>query len=147
MALLKLLLGITCVAAAKKASSDCTVKAVYPDGTEIARQCIVEGEKGSSSKGSAASQKISQEFAWLKETQWLWNEWRDVIFKADGSFLAPAEGCHQTNPKCRWTSNSEHVFVQFGNAGQHTLAADDDRTTLFGSRDKDGEEVGAQRRA
>ena len=38
---------------------------------------------------------ISEEYRWLKDTRWNWNNWREVIFRADGSFLAPAENCER----------------------------------------------------
>ena len=54
---------------------------------------------------------VSQDFKWMKDTRWNWNNWRDVIFRADGSFLAPAEGCEREgNPKCQWSSDDEKVL-------------------------------------
>ena len=53
---------------------------------------------------------VSKDFKWMKDTRWNWNNWRDVIFRADGSFLAPAEGCeHEGNPQCQWSSDDEKV--------------------------------------
>ena len=35
-----------------------------------------------------------------------------VIFRADGSFLAPAENCERAgNPKCKWSAEDDKVFV------------------------------------
>ena len=56
---------------------------------------------------------ISAEMAWMKDTRWLWNEWREVIFRADGSFLAPAENCERPgNPNCNWTADDEKIYVK-----------------------------------
>ena len=90
---------------------------------------------------------IDSEFSWLKDTRWNWNNWRDVVLKRDGSFLAPAEGCEQPgNPSCKWTADEENVYVYFGNAGRHTLIAAADQQTIYGARDNDGDEVSATRR-
>ena len=62
-----------------------------------------------------AAKGVSKEFKWLKDTRWHWNNWRDVIFRADGSFLAPAEGCEREgNPECRWSSDDEKVHARPG---------------------------------
>jgi len=112
------------------------------------RECIVEGE-GKSKRGAPAASRsggISSEFGWLKDTRWLWNNWREVIFRADGSFLAPAENCEREgNPKCRWATDDDRVFVDFGGAGRHTLTPSDDQQLMMGARDADGDEVNAQR--
>merc|ERR1711908_54547 len=124
--------------AAKSPPSDCTATARYDDGREIERECIVEGEKGSA-KAKAAPKKINDEMAWLKDTRWLWNEWREVIFRADGSFLAPAENCERPgNPQCKWSADEDKIYVTFGNAGMHTLTATPDQQEISGSRDSDG---------
>ena len=113
---LLLLLLHTCTppttAAAAASASGCTATATYPDGREVERECIVEGEKGSGKDRAAPKKGISDEMKWLKDTRWLWNEWREVIFKADGSFLAPAENCERPgNPKCKWTADDDRVYV------------------------------------
>eukprot|EP00966_Prymnesium_polylepis_P057605 1333905-Prymnesium_polylepis.1 len=44
------------------------------------RQCIVEGEGKGGAKPSHSRKKsmgISEEFAWMKDTRWNWNNWRD----------------------------------------------------------------------
>ena len=41
--------------------------------------------------GESVPVGITNEFDWLKGTEWNWNNWREVIFRKDGSFLAPAE--------------------------------------------------------
>ena len=90
---------------------------------------------------------INSEFAFLKDTRWNWNNWRDVVLKRDGSFLAPAEGCEQGgNPRCKWTTDEDNVYVYFGGAGRHTLTVAADQQTFYGARDSDGDEVTATRR-
>lgn len=75
------------------------------------RECIVEGE--GKTRREARKQAIGSEFGWLKDTRWLWNQWREVIFRADGSFLAPAENCErQGNPQCRWYTDEDRIYVQ-----------------------------------
>ena len=76
------------------------------------RRCIVEGE-GRSGRRSSGREAIGASFGWLKDTRWNWNRWRDVIFRADGSFLAPAEGCEaEGNPACRWYTSEDDVIVK-----------------------------------
>merc|ERR1719240_1421663 len=123
------------------AAKDCTATAEYPDGSVVERECIIEGEGGSSKKRDRPKSKgVSAEMSWLKDTRWLWNEWREVIFRSDGSFLAPAENCERPgNPKCRWSSDDDRVFVDFGGAGRHTLTPDTEQQVLIGARDSDGD--------
>lgn len=145
--LVLLLLQLAALAAAGKGG--CTARATWPDGREEERECIVEGvdKERASSKGRSGNKKVSSEFAWMKDTRWLWNNWREVIFLANGSFLAPAENCEADgNPACKWWSDDDRVYVSFGGAGMHTLTVNDDRTMLHGARDSDGDEVQAERR-
>uniref|UniRef100_A0A7S2JNA8 Uncharacterized protein n=1 Tax=Haptolina brevifila TaxID=156173 RepID=A0A7S2JNA8_9EUKA len=124
------------------ASKDCRVTASYEDGTVIERECIVEGE----TKQRRSRRDAIDDMDWLKGTRWLWNDWREVVFLEDGSFLAPAESCErQGNPKCRWSASDGQILVTFGGAGPHTLTADDDKQTITGSRDSDGDAVQAKR--
>ena len=137
-------------ASAYSSRSGCTATAKYPDGSEVERECIVEGDKkgGGAKSGGGSSGKggINAEFNWLKDTRWNWNNWREVIFRKDGSFLAPAENCEQSgNPSCKWTADEDRVYVQFGGAGMHTLMPSDDQQMLTGSRDRDGDNVQATR--
>lgn len=54
----------------------------------------------------------SSDFDWLKGTRWLWNNWREVVFLENGSFLAPAENCERDgNPKCRWSIAGDQILV------------------------------------
>jgi len=74
----------------------------------------VEGE-GRAKKSSRPSSRggISDEFSWLKDTRWNWNNWREVIFRSDGSFLAPAENCENTgNPNCRWSADEDRITIK-----------------------------------
>jgi len=145
---LALLLFAVLPAAAKGADSDCIATAVYPDGTEIERECIVDGAGKKGGGGAKSTKGGSSEHAWLKDTRWNWNDWRDVILKSDGSFLAPAEGCEREgNPRCTWSTAGEStLYVNFGGAGRHTLTLNDDQQSFFGARDRDGDEVHASLR-
>ena len=59
-----------------------------------------------------------------------------VIFRADGSFLAPAENCERPgNPKCKWSADDDKIYVSFGGAGLHTLRPTDDQQMITGARD------------
>ena len=78
------------------------------------RPCATRHTTHARAAGGAAK-GVSKEFKWLKDTRWHWNNWRDVIFRADGSFLAPAEGCEREgNPECRWSSDDEKVHARPG---------------------------------
>ena len=94
---------------------DCTATAQYEDGSVIERECIVEGQDSKTRKTSTANKKgVSSEMSWLKDTRWLWNQWREVIFRADGSFLAPAENCERPgNPKCKWSADDDNIYVWY----------------------------------
>lgn len=84
----------------------------HPPSSPRPRECIVEGE-GRSGRRSSGREAIGASFGWLKDTRWNWNRWRDVIFRADGSFLAPAEGCEaEGNPACRWYTSEDDVIVK-----------------------------------
>ncbi|KAL3923116.1 MAG: hypothetical protein SGPRY_004325 [Prymnesium sp.] len=130
---------------AQSISASCSASAKYADGTELKRECIVEGE--GRTKPSAGARSIDEEWAWLKNTRWNWNNWRDVLLKSDGSFIAPAEGCENAgNPNCRWSTDEDRLYVHFGGAGRHTLTVASDQQSMFGARDRDGDEVTAYRR-
>lgn len=113
--MLRLSIALTIVLQVECAKKDCTATAEYPDGTVIERECIVEGDKGARGRDKPRKAKgISEEMAWLKDTRWLWNEWREVIFRADGSFLAPAENCERSgNPKCTWSADEDRIYVRY----------------------------------
>ena len=45
-------------------------------------ECMVIGEGGSrGAKAEAPKKGISEEMAWLKDTRWLWNDWREVSIR------------------------------------------------------------------
>jgi hypothetical protein len=72
----------------------------------------VEGE-GKAKRSVASNSVTDEEMAWLKNTRWLWNNWREVILKGDGTFLAPAEDCESDgNPKCRWSAADDQIIVK-----------------------------------
>lgn len=91
------------------------------------RECIVEGEGKVKKEKAKPAGVTDEEMAWLKNTRWMWNDWREVIFKADGSFLAPAENCERDgNPKCQWSAAEDRIHVECA-AAMRTLPA----VTLF----------------
>lgn len=139
--------ALATAASGAKPRAGCTARASWPDGREEERECIVEGvDQPKPSRASSSKPDVSSEFSWLKDTRWLWNNWREVVFRSDGTFLAPAENCEREgNPACRWHSDDDRIYVSFGGAGLHTLQANEDRTSIFGSRDSDGDEVTATR--
>ena len=72
----------------------------------------MEGE-GKAKRSVASNSVTDEEIAWLKNTRWLWNNWREVILKGDGTFLAPAEDCESDgNPKRRWSAADDQIIVK-----------------------------------
>ncbi|CAE7452270.1 ERDJ3B [Symbiodinium natans] len=65
------------------------------------------------------SDKISKKFAWMKGTEWNWNNWRNVKFQKDGNFEAPTNDCQRG--QCKWSANKGKIFVLWGQAGVHEL--------------------------
>lgn len=63
--------------------------------------------------------KISKQMAWLKGTEWNWNDWRDIKFQKDGTFEAPTRDCQQGT--CRWSASKDKVYILWGEAGLHEL--------------------------
>ena len=64
--------------------------------------------------GASGAERIGKQFAVLKDTRWHWNNWRDVVLRADGSFLAPAENCERDgNPKCKWYTSGQQIFIKY----------------------------------
>jgi hypothetical protein len=46
---------------------------------------------------------VHPNFEFMKGSRWLWNNWREVEFTTDGSFVAPAENCDvKGNAACKW---------------------------------------------
>jgi len=62
---------------------------------------------------------IEKSMAWLKGTEWSWNDWRNVKFEKDGNFDAPTQEC-QGN-MCKWSARSNKVYILWGDAGVHEL--------------------------
>ena len=48
--------------------------------------------------------------------------------------------------ECKWWSDEERIFVQFGPAGVHTMTLGIDGTTMSGHRNSDGEGCSAVKR-
>mmetsp|Transcript_99268 Transcript_99268/g.194928 ORF Transcript_99268/g.194928 Transcript_99268/m.194928 type:complete len:494 (+) Transcript_99268:64-1545(+) len=66
------------------------------------------------------SNTIAKEMAWLKGTEWHWNNWRNVKFEKDGSFDAPTRDCQ--SGACKWAApKSGKVYILWGEAGMHEL--------------------------
>ena len=90
----------------------CLSEARCCDAACCHRECIVEGE-GKAKRSVASNSVTDEDMAWLKNTRWLWNNWREVILKGDGTFLAPAEDCESDgNPKCRWSAADDQIIVK-----------------------------------
>eukprot|EP00937_MAST-01D_sp_MAST-1D-sp2_P003875 g3875.t1 len=77
--------------------------------------------QGGGQQREAVPQEPSEEFRWLRGTKWNWNEWREVEFDGSGRFKAPTEDCEQG--QCRWASDDDTVYVQWGHSGLHKLKA------------------------
>jgi len=98
--------------------------------------------------------KISKKFAWMKGTEWNWNNWRNVKFEKDGNFDAPTRDCQQG--QCMWSAAKGKVYILWGEAGVHELtltgAMPTEQTTpaqmqglrLEGTRSSDREPCHAQ---
>jgi hypothetical protein len=67
-----------------------------------------------------ATAKIHENFDWLKNTEWNWNQWRHVVFRADGIFDAPTPECEAGD--CTWSATKKKVKIHWGQAGLHTLS-------------------------
>eukprot|EP00036_Acanthoecidae_sp_10tr_P011017 CAMPEP_0182920654 /NCGR_PEP_ID=MMETSP0105_2-20130417/3628_1 /TAXON_ID=81532 ORGANISM="Acanthoeca-like sp., Strain 10tr" /NCGR_SAMPLE_ID=MMETSP0105_2 /ASSEMBLY_ACC=CAM_ASM_000205 /LENGTH=160 /DNA_ID=CAMNT_0025058089 /DNA_START=221 /DNA_END=703 /DNA_ORIENTATION=- len=143
-----------CGTAAAGAAEDCAATAVAADGSTSPRACAevdphdtfrgkpTKGTPGGSAGagGGAQGPAVHPNFEHMKGSRWLWNNWREVEFTADGYFVAPAENCDNPgNAACTWSATEDHIIVNFGNAGTHTLNVDG--TSMSGSRDSDGDAV------
>jgi len=62
---------------------------------------------------------ISKQMAWMKGTEWHWDDWRSVKFDKDGSFDAPTRDCQQG--RCLWSAENGQVYVLWGEAGLHSM--------------------------
>jgi hypothetical protein len=69
----------------------------------VFRGLHVSKAKGASSESNAW---CHPKYEFMKGSRWLWNNWREVEFVADGSFVAPAENCDNPgNAACTWTAS------------------------------------------
>ena len=72
----------------------------------------------SSASPAAAQQGVCVEaWAWIKDTHWRWNEWEDVSFAANGSFVAPTPECAQG--QCSWHGQDESALVSASQPACH----------------------------
>lgn len=71
---------------------------------------------------NGVSDKITKKYAFLKGTEWNWNNWRNVKFNRDGTFEAPTRECQ--GDSCKWSANKGKVFILWGEAGLHELTFD-----------------------
>merc|ERR1719401_2183579 len=63
---------------------------------------------------------IAKNMAWLKGTEWNWNNWRNVKFEKDGTFDAPTRDCQ--SGQCKWSApKAGKVYILWGEAGLHEL--------------------------
>jgi DnaJ-class molecular chaperone len=61
--------------------------------------------------------KVSKDMAWVKGTEWNWNNWRDVKFQKDGSFEAPTRDCQ--GGMCLWSAEKGKIYILWGEVGLH----------------------------
>lgn len=87
---------------------------------------------------------IDEKFAWMKGTEWMWNNWREVRFEPDGTFDAPTSSCSRR--ECKWSADEEQVYIQWGGDGVHWVKPDmpapKEGNKLKGKRE-DGEKCSA----
>jgi len=76
--------------------------------------------------------KITKKMAWLKGTEWNWNNWRNVKLQKDGTFEAPTRDCQAG--MCKWSASKGKVYILWGEAGMHELDVEtpEDVTKLSG---------------
>jgi hypothetical protein len=80
-------------------------------------------------------------YGWVKGTTWNWNNWRYVHFGFDGEFSAPDSHCG-TVGQCRWSADAELLYIDWGEAGRHSVTASVDAggvLVLEGTRVVDGD--------
>ena len=98
--------------------------------------------------GESVPVGITNEFDWLKGTEWNWNNWRNIRFDPDGTFDAPTPDCQQHGKRaCKWSTDDQTVYIQWGEAGLHkvkpTAMEPKEGTHLRGTRVKDREKCDA----
>lgn len=88
---------------------------------------------------------IDDKFGWMKGTEWMWNNWREVKFEADGTFDAPTDSCAQR--QCKWSADKEKVYIRWGSDGVHWVTPSSheakEGNRLTGKRE-DGQSVRAE---
>jgi hypothetical protein len=97
--------------------------------------------------GCVQSQEIDPAFEGLKGTTWSWNNWREVTFGCDGSFVAPTPDCEPVG-RCTWWADASRVYIEWSRAGRHTLRRsasnpDSELRRLQGQRESDGDPCSA----
>lgn len=67
-------------------------------------------------------QEPSKKFAFMKGTEWSWNNWRNVKFAKDGTFEAPTRDCQ--GGQCKWSSSDQKskIYILWGDSGLHELS-------------------------
>jgi DnaJ-class molecular chaperone len=63
--------------------------------------------------------EISKPMAWMKGTEWTWNNWAKVKFQKDGTFEAPVKECQGGG--CLWSADDGKVFVNWNHQGIHEV--------------------------
>uniref|UniRef100_A0A7S0FKB9 J domain-containing protein n=1 Tax=Pyrodinium bahamense TaxID=73915 RepID=A0A7S0FKB9_9DINO len=59
--------------------------------------------------------EIAENMAWMKGTEWNWNDARPVRFERDGSFNAPTPDCQAG--MCLWSAARGKVYINWGDMG------------------------------
>ena len=66
---------------------------------------------------------IGDEFAWLKGTEWVWNNRLTVKFGMDGFFISDARECSHMQ-QCPWAAYEGKIYVMMSESGLHVLGAE-----------------------
>jgi DnaJ-class molecular chaperone len=93
--------------------------------------------------GAAVSRATADDAAWLQGTTWHWNNWRDVVFHADGEFTAPTPECENGGEQCTWTATSSEVRINWGASGLHRMQVSGDKKSMNGRKVSTGEACSA----
>mmetsp|Transcript_20723 Transcript_20723/g.26408 ORF Transcript_20723/g.26408 Transcript_20723/m.26408 type:complete len:540 (-) Transcript_20723:730-2349(-) len=87
------------------------------------------------------SLEVSEDMKWIENTVWNWNNWRDVTFASNNVFQAPTADCEAG--ECSWTAKDGLVYIMWGNAGLHTVAAPSKDVKKISGIRYDGEPLSA----
>ena len=74
-------------------------------------------------RGFESLENTDESTEWIVDTVWHWNNWREVVFHAGGSFYAPTPDCE--SGECFWAGRKGKIYIMWGNAGMHTVRAVD----------------------